>query len=212
MSSVPIGLNAPSGNSELYTLNQIMNLPAPALAWKWRVTAAVFPSGISIPLEYFHAVPITFPAIEAVPFHRQATTHTIPGFESIGTISMTLYEDDSYFVTRVLQRWKTLIKDDAGLYTIPFPSGTMEVTCYNTQNQPTMRAKLFSIWPSSQSPSELSYDNNQRLIVTAEFSLNRVRIIPGESSIRNIPSSSTPQILPATPPPVGPPTPTFPRS
>jgi hypothetical protein len=166
-------------STELFKLDDVLSLPTPAFPWKWRVTAVQYPSGISIPHRYYHAVPLTFQSIEAVPFHRQATTHNIPGFESLGSISVTMYETETYEVTKQIQKWRRLIKNDQGLYTIPFPTADMELTCYDNSNMPAMRARLYAIWPNSQSPSELSYDNSNRLTVNVEFSVNRVRIFEG---------------------------------
>lgn len=160
----------------MFQLNEVLTLNDPATSWRWRVTAFDTPAGLEPPpLHYFHAIPVPYPSIESVQVHLQASNaFFVPGFQAMGTLSITLYEDEFFDTTLWLQAWRQRIRGTDGLYEIPVPMGNIEITCYNTRGKGTLRQTLKKVWPVSQSPSELSYDNGGRLVITAEFAIHDV--------------------------------------
>ena len=160
----------------MFKLNDVLGLKDPATSWRWRVTAFTAPDGLTPPpLMYFHAIPVPYPSIESVQVHMQASNaFFVPGFQAIGTLNLTIYEDDSFATTLWLQTWRQRIRGSDGLYEIPVPVGNIEVTCYNARGEKTIRQLLKKVWPISQSPSELSYENGGRLVITAEFAVHDV--------------------------------------
>lgn len=182
-----------------WTLEEAITLPDPAWAWSFRVlelrlfnpsSALARQGGMSgdsggslVDLRYVQGVSIPMPFLESNGISREATKLYFPGFEDVNSATFTFYEDSNYTVHKMLHKWRRLIRSDKGLYSLPVTyKGTALVALYpailssergaSARPTPSLKLRLNGLFPTTQPPTDVNYESNNRVTVPMEFSVD----------------------------------------
>lgn len=162
------------------TLDSVLALKDPAFGFQWKVSALIMPDGLlPLPLIYFHSIALPHTFYEQSGHFVAAKKVYNPGMEDINAFSCTLYEDYEMTTSFWLQAWRDKIKDVKDLYGLDADiKATLVVSKYSSNNMTKAVAKhtITGVFPTTQSPDELSYDNGNRLIINCEFSCDDSRL------------------------------------
>ena len=162
-----------------YDPNLIYQLDLPMPAWRW---VAKF-TGPSIPgVNFDHLVieKVTLPNGESLPasgsFGSGRTTY-YPDFPEVSTISVDMYETQAGVANLSLTNWQLAVKSRDGWYGIPTDykcelRANLFGYLSNTQSVLTYSAE--GVWPTDAGSLDLNYTEDNRTIVTATFSCDRI--------------------------------------
>lgn len=143
----------------------------PLLTFKWVTTT--LPYGLST--TYVEKVDLPFIKLDVKSGLFGAATYSYyPGFSDIDAFDITFYEDSACSTVKWLQYWYGRIKNfETGTYYLPTNyKENIKVQLLDTTNAPVLEVELVNIWPTTTSNWSLAYDDDGRLTVTQNFSID----------------------------------------
>ena len=175
-----------------WSIEEALTIPDPAWSWAFRclefrltnistIGASLSAGSSLIDLRYVQGVSLPHPYFDHAPAFREATRTYYPGFNDVNSLSVTFFEDSQYRVHRMLNNWLSLIRNKFGLYSLPKSyKGTMLVAGYPANSgrsaggtqSPTYVFRVTGLFPTTQPPTDYSYDSNGRLTIPMEFSVD----------------------------------------
>jgi len=147
----------------------------PMLDSRWACDAIPF----NLPANFLESVDIPFNNIGAAENLYGASGYTCyPSTHTIGSVTMTFYEDELATALAWIHKWKAAVKDfGTGVYNLPDTyKREMTVVLMNGRNVDVLKAKLIGLWPAATSSYSLKYSDAGRLVLTQEFMIDDLEL------------------------------------
>lgn len=149
-----------------------LGAPDPANTSLWIVRVPFNSSDVFIAAETFTATTTKIPAEARFSGGRN---NYYPGTADIDALSVSFYETHDYQVTKWLKKWRDLVELD-GIYGLPAVfKKTIYLFAYSKFNTKPERTFTYKrVWPTDRGPYEYNQDAEGRVILQAQFSVDRV--------------------------------------
>jgi hypothetical protein len=161
------------GDKRLTDIARALERSDPLLAFKWVCSQDTLPFGLQS--SYLESVGLPFQNLNIGDGWYGGSTYSyFPGPHNIEATSISLYEDSKGSALAWVHMWKARIKNfNIGLYGLPTEyKRDLEVLLLDTNNDVVIQAKLLGIWPAATDNFTLNYTDNNRLVVTQNFSVD----------------------------------------
>jgi hypothetical protein len=159
--------------------NFIYTLDTPMPKWRWMAKFI----GPDIPGVDFNALlveRIAGPNGETLQvdssFGGGRTTY-FPSFPDSGPITLSIYETDAGAANLSIANWKEKVKSQEGWYGLPVDYKCrliVNLFGYQSNTQPVYTYSFEGVWPSDAGQLDLSYTEDDRIIITGTFSTDRI--------------------------------------
>lgn len=172
-------------------LSEVRGKADVAPSWRWvvrlpdiipRVSTPSFPvpyQGLlrtsTIPFGLVDNIEFGIRQIDSDQRFRAGGKHNFPRFMSVPNLSITLYEDVNYSVTRFLRSWQNLIIDDDHNYGIPANFKhpiTLFAFDYVSNTKPVMVGYALGCWPTTWSGLSYNYDASGPVTITVDIAVD----------------------------------------
>lgn len=162
----------------MVSIDKAFNLAEPSVDWLWDSSFSGNVKGVNFDKLIVESIDIPFINITAMARHRNATNTYYPGFSDISGTNISFVEDSSGSVLTNLYNWMKAVKDpDDGSYGLPKDyKCNVDTQLYNLSGDKTVKIRLIGIWPTNISNYSLNYTNRGRLITSASFSVDSLKI------------------------------------
>lgn len=153
------------------------SLKDPAIQTRWRV---IMPDQKRETQYIAETVEAVFRGVSSKARYAQAKSQHFPDASEIDTLNITFYETYDFEVTRYLDRWRKLIRDEKGYYGMPgdYEKDIQVHFLAYDSDKPIMKFKYEKCWPIDSSPLSLNYeDSSGRIQVPATFRVDELKII-----------------------------------
>lgn len=152
------------------------SLPDPAQNSLWYCTVPFTNSQVYHVLA--ERISLTFPKTPFRQRHRDGAFSYFPETKDIDGINVSFYETSDYRVTKWLDVWRKLIRDNDGNYGAPalFKQEIVaQLFSRDKLTSPVLTLRYIGCAPSDQTPFEMTYEDEAgRVIVEAQFSVDDV--------------------------------------
>lgn len=161
--------------------SRIYDLPAPMPAWRWTGFISQPPKPtVTVDWNALVIESLTLPNGESIPsvssFGGGRTTH-FPDFPDPGTISVSFYENTASEANLALQRWRSMINNQAGYFGLPShykAKLSARLFGYESETNAVAQYEADGVWPSEAGSFDLNYNSSGRLIITATMVIDRM--------------------------------------
>lgn len=169
----------------LLTRSDVDNLVEPANTFKWVFTVfGVTDIPILNPIYVLNAqVPMN--SLGKVEKFRGGIYYKFPTVNNLGSLNLTFYETQSYYVTSWLESWNKTILDSNGMGLPSDYLGVGELVAFDTTGIPRLSLTFNGLWPESISQLEWNQESRQ-LEVSCEFSVNSIEMITAYTLANNV--------------------------
>lgn len=154
------------------TFDTIDNMPDPMLDFRWVCTS--LPNfGARMPPYYIEAVDIPFPEIQQKEGVFGAGTYSYyPGFITMPSFNITIYEDDRATALKWIEAWRRRIYNrEKGTYYLPGQyKRPMRFQLFDNQNDPILEATLWNCWITTTASLALAYTSANRVAIQQSVS------------------------------------------
>lgn len=159
----------------------IYQLDLPMPAWRW-VSKIIPPSGgiKGVDFDALIVESITLPNGEVLgqnPSFGGGRTTYFPDFPEVSTVSVNFFESETGAANLALGNWQEAVKSREGWYGLPHAYKCRLVTNlfgYSSNTQAVMAYSLEGVWPVDGGTFDLNHTNDERLIITATLSADRI--------------------------------------
>ncbi len=197
LDNAPPRIAASTGVSRLQKLRQRRD---PLLNFDWKVELPdIGNAGVNVTGDTFNfyaeEVTIALPYYQSNDVFRCGSRKNYPGFSDVGSITVTLYEDNQMTASAYLNHWHSLIQNKAGAY-YNLPSvykKTFYVYCYDVKGNTVGLFKVTDAWPLQRGNYSLQSSSSDRVILSAEFATDGIffqRVENGAPVEQAVPVSS----------------------
>lgn len=175
-------------------LSAMQARPDPLMSFNWfAVMPLISPkNGQSYDLgwEYVEEATVPFVEFEQVSNYRAGKNIHFPQHNSVGTLGLKLYEDSNGTATAYLNAWQaTMYNPDTGLYSYPKDyKKAIQVTILDVAMNSVMVIDYMDCWPMRFDQVNLNSGSSERVLMGAEFSVDRVNIKIGKFGESEMPS------------------------
>ena len=159
----------------------MFDVDPPMPKWRWKAKI-IGPAG-GIPGVDFNNLlieSITLPNGELLnqsPSFGGGRTLYFPDFPDVSPISVNFYETENGAANLALSYWRAAVKDQRGFYGLPAKYKCRIIANlfgYSSNKSPTMSVEAEGVWPSDNGTFELNYTEDERLVITATLSADRI--------------------------------------
>lgn len=164
----------------LLNLNDLNTLKEPSRSWRWR---AMLPdlSGIGL-VNNLVVEQVSFPHDLIAVTNREIGSEYLhfPSVKDVSTMSLTLYEDESFYTTSYLYAWKSRVRDMYGNYGLPSDykfKTTLFMYGLEDSNTPNLQLDLEGVWPTQIHSFDLNYTDSGFFTVGCDFSIDSVTFV-----------------------------------
>lgn len=149
----------------------------PARKYKWMLVILDRQRKITIPPEYIESVDFSYPDIPQEAVHIMATKRYFPDFSEQQQVSISFYEDTLFSTQIELARWRQLIIHEDGTYGYPSEyKKDMQIHLLDPQDIRRAVVTCIGVFPSNASSLALDYTGSERIVITQQFSVDRLFI------------------------------------
>lgn len=163
----------------VYDQTRLFDLDPPMPKWRW-VSKITGPDIPDVDYETLVIESITLPNGEIIgpnPSFGGGRTTYFPDFPEVSTISVSFYETELGTANLSLTKWREAVLSQQGWYGLPSDYKCMLLTNlfgYASNTQAVMGYKCLGVWPTDGGTFDLDYTNDDRLIIQATLSCDRI--------------------------------------
>ena len=156
------------------------------------------PDNITMPTENLDSLSVPLGDIEPDFHFIGGRKYPLPGFAVVKPMVFNFVETNTGQVYRFIESWKERVLSKEGIYGYPYADSfgrggfkqNVEVHLLNLQKEVHTKLIFESCWPSATFPTDFTYSESDKVIITQEFQADRVWIDrinnSNESYIRSV--------------------------